>query len=64
VVVAALAELNDKGTARSARHKIIDMASNDRAPADCLFIENPRVNDKPHKTLLRRSHQSQEFLAL
>jgi hypothetical protein len=37
VVVAALAELNDKGTARRARHKIIDMASNDRAPRG-LFV--------------------------
>jgi hypothetical protein len=52
VVEAAFAELNDKGTARSARYKMVDIVSNNRALVDSLCIENPRVSDKPQKTLL------------
>jgi hypothetical protein len=52
VIVAALAEFNDKSNERSARHKIIGMVSHDRTREESLFIENPRVSDRLQKTLL------------
>jgi hypothetical protein len=54
VIVAAVAEFNDNSNERSARHKIIGMVSNDRRRVDSLFIENPRVSDRLHQTLLPR----------
>ena len=64
MIVAALAEHNDKSNERSARHKIIGMVSNDGTPEESLFIENPRVSDRLQKTLLPRTPQSQECLVL
>ena len=56
VIVAALAEFNDKSNERSARHKIVGMVSNDRTRVDSLFMDSPESETN------FRKHCSEETL--